>query len=80
MKKLFYALILIGLVGCGKNKTTIPDNLRVYESVYDQEYHFDGAYGASEIKPFGGMFGKVKQVISPLSNGGEERYYITEMA
>ena len=73
MKKLFYMLVLIGLVGCGKNKPAIPDNLRVYESVYDQEYHFDGAYGAREIKPFGGMFGIIKQVISPLANGGEKK-------
>lgn len=72
MKKLFYALILIGLVGCGKNKTAIPDNLRVYESVYDQEYHFDGAYGAREIKPFGGMFGKVKQITEYFPNGSKQ--------
>ena len=66
MKKLFYAILLIGLVGCGNDTKTLPNNLRVYESVYDQKYNFGGAYGAEEVKPFGGLNGKVKQIITEL--------------
>lgn len=68
MKKLFYALILIGLVGCGSNEGTLPENLRMYTSAYDSQ----DSYGTDEIKPFQGLHGNVKQISYPLHNGGNE--------
>lgn len=69
MKKLFYALILIGLVGCGAKETLLPDKIKVY-----QIYEYDNNYGTEEQLPFGGLRGEVKQIIKHLGNGGTETY------
>ena len=69
MKKLFYALILIGFVGCGAKETVLPDNIKVY-----QIYEYDGKYGMIEQPPFDGLKGEVKQVVNHIENGGTETY------
>ena len=67
MKKLFYALILIGLVGCGAKETLLPDKIKVY-----QIYEYDNNYGTEEQLPFGGLRGEVKQIVKLIGNGGTE--------
>lgn len=69
MKKLFYALILIGLVGCGAKETLLPDKIKVY-----QIYEYDNNYGTEEQLPFGGLRGEVKQIVKHIGNGGTETY------
>ena len=69
MKKLFYALILIGLAGCGAKETLLPDKIKVY-----QIYEYDGKYGMIEQPPFDGLKGEVKQVVNHIENGGTETY------
>ena len=69
MKKLFCALVLIGLVGCGAKETVLPDNIKVY-----QIYEYDGKYGMIEQSPFDGLKGEVKQVVNHIENGGTETY------
>ena len=69
MKKLFYALMLIGLVGCGAKETLLPDKIKVY-----QIYEYDNNYGTEEQLPFGGLRGEVKQIVKHIGNGGTETY------
>ena len=69
MKKLFYALILIGLVGCGAKETLLPVKIKIY-----QIYEYDNSYGMEEQLPFGGLRGEVKQIVNHIENGGTETY------
>lgn len=69
MKKLFYILILIGFVGCGRHETNLPDNLLEYKI-----YEYDGSYGMYKKIPFDGCRGIVKQIVYLTGNGGTETY------
>ena len=69
MKKLFYALILIGLAGCGTKETALPENIKIY-----QIFEYDNNYGTEEQLPFGGLRGEVKQIVKHIGNGGTETY------
>lgn len=69
MKKLFYMLLLIGLVGCSQQGTILPDNLKEYKI-----YEYDNSYGMYEKVPFDGLHGKVKQIVYHTENGGTETY------
>lgn len=69
MKKLFYMLVLIGLVGCGAKETLLPVKIKIY-----QIYEYDNSYGMEEQLPFGGLRGEVKQIVNHIENGGTETY------